>query len=241
LRDVVSYAERHNEANREDNNDGHADNHSANWGAEGPSDDPAINATRHLLQCAMLATIFLSQGTPMLLAGDEIGRTQQGNNNAYCQDNEISWIDWTRAETDAGKELLAFVARLTSLRRQHPVLRCASFQHGRDEPAPGIIDIAWFDEQGEIISPDAWNDPHRKALALRRAEKQDHGVAILTCFFNPEDEDHDFKLPPPRLPTHVLLDSASPAASDVKLEADTLTVKARSVVLTRSIQPVGPR
>ncbi len=241
LRDAVSYAQRHNEANGEDNNDGHAENHSANWGAEGPSDDPAIEQIRRRLQCAMLATVFLSQGTPMLLAGDEIGRTQQGNNNAYCQDNEISWIDWNIAEADAGKELTAFVARLTALRRQYPVLRCPKFLHGKDEPAPGIIDIAWFDEQGEIISPEAWNDPQRRALALRRVEKLNGDVIILTCFFNPEPEDRIFKLPPPRLPTLVLADSASPTAPEWKLDADTLTVKTRSVVLTRSLQPIVPR
>ena len=240
LRDVVSYAERHNEANGEDNNDGHVENYSANWGAEGPSRDPAIEQTRLRLQCAMLATLFLSQGTPMLLAGDEIDRTQQGNSNAYCQDNEISWVDWSLAETDTGKALLAFVARLTSLRRQHPVLRWAKFLHGKDEPAPGIIDIAWFDEQGEIISPEAWNDPHRRTLALRRAERQDDGIAILTCFFNPEAKDRVFKLPLPRLPTHVLMDSAQPAAPEWKLDGEALTVKARSVVLTRSIQPAVP-
>jgi isoamylase len=240
IRDAVSYAQRHNEANGENNNDGHAENYSANWGAEGPSDDPAVNQTRQRVQCAMLASLFLSQGTPMLLAGDEFGRTQQGNNNAYCQDNEISWVDWKLAETDAGKELTAFVAHLTALRRQHPVLRCSRFLHGKDEPAPGIIDIAWFDEQGEIISSDAWNDPHLRTLALRRAEKVADGIAILTCFFNPEAEDRVFKLPPPRLPTHVLLDSANPAAPEVKLESDTLTVKARSVVLTKSVQPSVP-
>ena len=99
LADVVSYIERHNEANGEDNRDGHGENYSANWGVEGPTDDPAIKETRARVQRAMLATVFFSQGTPMLLAGDEFGRTQRGNNNAYCQDNEISWLDWKQAET----------------------------------------------------------------------------------------------------------------------------------------------
>jgi isoamylase len=241
IRDTVSYAQRHNEANGEDNNDGHLENYSANWGAEGPSDDPTINETRRRLQCAMLASLFLSQGTPMLLAGDEFGRTQKGNNNAYCQDNDISWVDWTLAATDAGKELTAFVARLASLRRQYPILRCDKFLHGKDEPAPGIIDIAWFDEQGEIIAPEAWNDPQRRTVVLRRAQPTNGDVAILTCFFNPEPEDRIFKLPPPRLATQVLIDSANPAAPEWKLETDTLTVKARSVVLTRSVQPGPPR
>jgi isoamylase len=236
LRDTVSYAERHNEANGESNKDGHAENYSANWGVEGPSDDPVIEQTRRRLQCAMLTSLFLSQGTPMLLAGDEFGRSQKGNNNAYCQDNEISWLDWTLAEAAAGKELSALVARLARLRHQYPILRCDKFLHGRDEPAPGIIDIAWFDEQGQTISPDAWNDPQRRTLVLRRAQEVDGNVVILACFFNPEADDHAFKLPPPRLPTQVLVDSAAPTAPEWKLETDTLTVKARSVVMTRGVQ-----
>jgi isoamylase len=236
LRDTVSYAERHNEANGENNKDGHAENYSANWGIEGPSDDPVIEQTRRRLQCAMLTSLFLSQGTPMLLAGDEFGRSQEGNNNAYCQDNEVSWLDWTLADAAAGKELSALVARLARLRHQYPILRCDKFLHGRDEPAPGIIDIAWFDEQGQTISPDAWNDPQRRTLVLRRAQEVDGNVVILACFFNPEADDHAFKLPPPRLPTQVLVDSAAPTAPEWKLETDTLTVKARSVVMTRGVQ-----
>ena len=103
LADVVSYVEKHNEANGEDNRDGHDDNYSANWGAEGPTDDRAINETRARVQRGLLATVFFSHGTPMLLAGDEFGRTQRGNNNAYCQDNEISWLDWQQARLAAGQ------------------------------------------------------------------------------------------------------------------------------------------
>ena len=102
LADVVSYVEKHNEANGEDNRDGHGENYSANWGVEGPTDDPAIHETRGRVQRAMLATVFFSHGTPMLLAGDEFGRTQHGNNNAYCQDNEISWLDWKQAQSPQG-------------------------------------------------------------------------------------------------------------------------------------------
>ena len=119
----------------------------------------------------MLATVFLAQGTPMLLAGDEFGRTQNGNNNAYCQDNEMSWIDWTLAESDEGRLLTDFVARVIALRHEHPILRCASFLHGKDEPAPDVLDIAWFDEQGEVISAEAWNNPagaHAGAAPGRR-------------------------------------------------------------------------
>jgi glycogen operon protein len=236
LLDTVSYAERHNEANGEDNNDGHAENHSANWGTEGPSTDPVIKQTRFRLQCAMLATVFLAQGTPMLPAGDEFGRTQNGNNNAYAQDNETSWIDWTLAETEEGRLLVDFVARVIALRHQHPILRCANFLHGKDQPAPNVLDIAWFDEQGEVISGEAWDNPAERTMVLRRAAAvTDGGVQILTCFFNPTPEDRSFKLPPPQLPTTLLIDSADPAATERPVEAGIVTVGARSVVLTRSV------
>jgi isoamylase len=236
LRDIVSYAERHNEANGEDNKDGHSENYSANWGAEGPSDDPATNAIRFRLQCAMLASVFLAQGTPMLLAGDEFGRTQNGNNNAYCQDNETSWIDWDLADSDEGRLLTDFTARVIALRHRHPILRCANFLHGRDKPAPDVMDIAWFDEQGEVVSHEAWNDPRERTLVLRRAATAADGtVPILTCLFNPTPEDRTFKLPPPQLPTRLLLDSADPAGPERDIMGDQLSVSARSVVLIRSV------
>ena len=236
LRDMVSYAERHNEANGEDNNDGHADNYSANWGVEGPTTDPAINATRFRLQCALLATVFLAQGTPMLLAGDEFGRTQNGNNNAYCQDNETSWIDWQLAESVEGRLLSEFTARVITLRHRHPVLRCTTFMHGREKPAPDVLDIAWFDEQGQVVSPEAWDNPHERTLVLRRAAADADGkVPVLTCLFNPTPEDCTFKLPPPRLAARLLLDSADPAGPERDIVGDSLSVKARSVVLVRSV------
>jgi len=236
LLDTVSYAEKHNEANGEDNNDGHSENLSANWGTEGPSIDPATREIRTRLQCAMLATVFLAQGTPMLLAGDEFGRTQNGNNNAYAQDNETSWIDWTMADSDEGRLLTDFVARLIALRHEHPILRCAAFLHGKDQPAPNVLDIAWFDEQGEVISAEAWDNPAERTMVLRRAAAAaDGSVPILTCFFNPTPEDQSFRLPAPQLPTTVLIDSADPAATERALEGDIVPVKARSVVLTRSV------
>jgi glycogen operon protein len=217
----VSYAERHNEANGEDSKDGHSENLSANWGTEGPSIDPATRETRIRLRCAMLATLFLAQGTPMLLAGDEFGRTQNGNNNAYAQDNETSWIDWTLADTDEGRLLTDFVARVIALRHEHPILRCAVFLHGRDQPAPNVLDIAWFDEQGEVISAEAWDNPAERTMVLRRAATAPDGsVPILTCFFNPTPEDRPFKLPTPQLPTTLLLDSAEPGATERAVESD---------------------
>jgi isoamylase len=235
LADTVSYAEKHNEANGEDNKDGTSDNNSANWGAEGLTDDPAILETRRHLQRALLATVFMSQGTPMLLAGDEFSRTQNGNNNAYCQDNETSWLDWVQAETMDGQSLAAFVARLAELRHEHPILRCAKFLHGKDEPSPGILDIVWFDERGLILSDDDWNNPQGRLLALRRAAASDDGsVTVLTTFFNSTSDDHNFKLLEPHLPMRILLDSADPAAPERDNEGEVM-VRARSVVLGQSI------
>jgi glycogen operon protein len=233
--DIVRYGERHNEANGEDGKDGHSENYSANWGIEGPSDDPAIEAIRSRLLHAMLASVFLAQGTPMLLAGDEFGRTQRGNNNAYCQDNEVSWVDWKLAESEAGRAFTGFVARLIALRHAHPILRCAKFLHGREEPTPGILDIAWFDEEARVIGDEDWMNPLAHLLVLRRAAKRHDGsVDVLTAFFNADAEDRNFRLPPPAMSTAIILDSAEPTASRRVIEADTLLVRARSVVLTQS-------
>jgi glycogen operon protein len=236
LLDTVSYADKHNEANGEDNKDGSAENHSANWGVEGPTDDPAILQIRRRLQYAMLATVLLAQGTPMLLGGDEFGRTQQGNNNAYCQDNEVSWFDWQRANSPEGQALSRFVARLTRLRHRFPVLRYAQYLHGKDEPAPGVPDIAWFDDKGELLSSAAWNNPQERVMALRRAGNGiEGGVAVLNCLFNPTADDRLFVLPPPEGTTELLLDSAEPEAPEHKLDDRRYLVRSRSVVLTRGV------
>ncbi len=241
LADVVSYVERHNEANGEDNRDGHGENYSANWGVEGPSENPAINETRARVLRAMLATVFFSHGTPMLLAGDEFGRTQRGNNNAYCQDNEISWLDWKQANSPDGQALSEYVARLVRLRHENPVMRCRHFLHGQDEPAPGILDIAWFDTHGEIISPDSWNNPEKRLFALRRASKNDDGtVPILTLFLNPSDTDRVFRLPTQNVPTRLLIDSAAPDKPESDVTGEEITVVARSAVLTKSVLPADP-
>jgi glycogen operon protein len=232
LRDLVSYEERHNEANGENGRDGHPANFSRNWGVEGPTTDVTVNALRERVQRALLMTVFFSSGTPMLLAGDEFGRTQNGNNNAYCQDNETSWLDWELAATPAGTALAAFVARLTRLRREHPVLRSANFLHGRAEPAPGIADIAWFDEDSGTISIDAWNDPEQRSLILRRAAELPGGkVAILTLLLNPTSEDCIFRLPPPDVPSRILVDSSAPEAAETVLRGPDLPVAAHAAVL----------
>ncbi len=232
LHDAVSYTERHNEANGEDNKDGHPANFTSNWGVEGPTDDPAINAQRDRVLRAILATVFLSAGTPMLLAGDEFGRTQAGNNNAYCQDNEMSWLDWRMAATPAGKNLTGYVARLIALRREYPVLRSPVFQHGREHPAPDIADIAWFDQHGGTIPVEAWNDLEQRSLILRRAMQNRAGkVTILTLLFNPSDQQLAFQLPQPHLRDRVLLDSANPELTQPELAGSQVSVAAHSAVL----------
>ena len=169
LRDVVSYAERHNAANGEDNRDGHHANFSANYGCEGPSEDAAVLALRARQQRNLLASVFLSQGTPLLLAGDELERSQGGNNNAYCQDNSSSWLDWSGRESAA--ELLDFTRRLIALRAAHPVLRRQRFAHG-DVRAPlsGFADIEWLREDAAAMQDTDWEDPERRAVALLLAE-----------------------------------------------------------------------
>jgi isoamylase len=232
IADVVAYEQKHNEANGEDNRDGQDSNCSANWGVEGPTDDPEIKDLRARLRRAMLATVFFADGTPMLLAGDEFGHTQQGNNNAYCQDNKISWLDWGQAAEPEGRALIAFVARLAALRREHPTLRPPNFLRGRHELAPGVLDIEWFDERGEVIPPDAWNNPEERTLVLRRAARLDDGrVPMLTLMLNPTAKDRSFVMPPPPAETRLLLDTGAPSAPERAISGRELTVAARGAVL----------
>jgi isoamylase len=234
LMDTVSYAERHNEANGEDNRDGSSENYSANWGVEGRTDDLNINETRGRLRRAMLATVLFSHGTPMLLAGDEFGRTQQGNNNAYCQDDEISWTNWKLAEAPDGQLMIDFVSRLLALRREHPVLRCRHFLHGKEELAKGLRDIAWFNYHGESIPGDLWNNPDKRSIVLRRAEKTSDGrVVALTVLLNPIGEKREFQLPSPHVPSQVLVNSGDPALAPYDLNEDKITLMPQSVVLLR--------
>jgi glycogen operon protein len=180
--------------------------------------------------------VFFSHGTPMLLAGDEFGRTQRGNNNAYCQDNEISWLDWKQAATPESEALARFVARLIQIRLENPVLRCRHFLHGKVEPAPGIPDIAWFDTHGEIIVPDSWNNPEKRLFAVRRASKNEDGTApVLTLFLNPSDQDRVFRLPTQNVPTRLLIDTAQPDMGERDISGEEIKVVARSAILTKSV------
>ena len=162
LSDLVSYDEKHNDANGEDNNDGESHNRSWNHGAEGPTDDPEILAARARTQRNLIATLLLSQGVPMLLHGDELGRTQQGNNNTYAQDNELSWIDWEAAD----QPLLEFTAAAIRLRRSHPTFRRRRFFTGLDSDPDQLDDIVWLRLSGEPMSDDGWDAPDSQAVGM---------------------------------------------------------------------------
>jgi isoamylase len=164
LRDLVSYNEKHNEANKEDNRDGSDNNNSWNCGAEGQSDDPEVQALRRRQMRNFLATLLLSQGVPMIVAGDEFARTQGGNNNAYCQDSEISWLDWNLGEE--GEGLLAFTRRLIQLRHEHIVFRRSRFFSGKTIPGTEVKDVTWLRPDGAEMGEEDWADGQAKALGL---------------------------------------------------------------------------
>jgi glycogen operon protein len=185
LRDLVSYDGKHNEANKEDNRDGADDNNSWNCGVEGPSDDPEIRGLRRRQMRNFLATLLLSQGVPMLVAGDEFTRTQGGNNNGYCQDSEIGWIDWDMDED--GQALLDFTRRLIALRREHIVFHRNRFFHGQTIPGTEVTDVSWLRPDGEAMAADEWADGHAKAIALLLSGEA--GLFHLTDRGEPEADD----------------------------------------------------
>ena len=252
LRDLVSYDHKHNLDNGEANRDGSDDNRSANAGVEGPTDDPLVNAIRSRRQRAMLATLFVSQGVPMLLAGDEMGRTQGGNNNAYCQDNAVSWIDWDRTDD----ELLAFTRRLVSLRARHPVLRRTHWLVGHaatnDDQLPdgALPDSAWFAPDGHEMNELDWSSPTASSVVLFLngsviGATDDHGRPIeddsLLIIFHNGGDDVEFVLPHAWWGSAwtVELDTAGRPDGrplhDIPLRAGAcVVVRAESVVLLRS-------
>ena len=209
LADLVSYEQRHNEANLENNDDGHVNNHSRNWGAEGPTDDPAILAMRARVRRSMLLTLFGSHGTPMLLGGDEFGRTQGGNNNAYCQDNEISWFDWELARTLEGETMIRYTERLIALRKRYPLLMSPSYLYG-DEVEQGLPDIDWWDERGMRLAQEDWDNTEGRALIMRLARKTGGTLEIVCLVLNSSHEALVFNLPPPHGTRRLLVDSAHP-------------------------------
>jgi glycogen operon protein len=203
LRDLVSFNEKHNDANGEGNRDGEGHNRSWNCGAEGATDDPGVRELRARQQRNMIATMFLSQGVPMLLGGDELGRTQQGNNNAYCQDNELSWIDWKTA--DAG--LVTFVQQVAQLRRDHPVFRRRGWFQGkpirRARGSSALPDIAWLSPDGAEMTDEAWDSEASRSLQvfLNGTDflPDEHGQPVIDdtflLVFHADHEDRAFVLP----------------------------------------------
>ncbi|HLU42050.1 MAG TPA: glycogen debranching protein GlgX [Microthrixaceae bacterium] len=198
LRDLVSYDGKHNEANGEDGADGESHNRSWNCGAEGDTDDPEVLACRARQQRNLLATLFLSQGVPMLLGGDELGRTQGGNNNAYCQDNEVSWFDWG----DVDRDLLEFTRRLVALRRDHPALRRRRWFQGR--PIRGTVDIRWYRPDGSEMADEDWDETFARSVAVLLDgdaihARDERGRAIVDDSFllvlNAHHEQLEWKLP----------------------------------------------
>ena len=199
LRDLVSYNEKHNESNGEGGNDGESHNRSWNCGVEGPTDDPDINALRSRQQRNLLTTQLLSQGVPMLLGGDEIGRTQQGNNNGYCHDDEISWYDWNAVDED----LLAFTTALIAFRRSHRVFRRRRFFQGRALHGQDVADIGWYNPSGATMSDADWNDGNARAMAvflsgelveIDRAGNEVHDASFL-WLINAADDGVEFVVP----------------------------------------------
>jgi glycogen operon protein len=217
LHDLVSYNQKHNEANGEDNRDGTDNNRSWNCGAEGPTQDPEINALRARQKRNLLATLFLSQGVPMMLAGDAIGHSQLGNNNAYCQDNNISWIDWEQADT----ELLEFVQSLIRLRKRHPVFRRRNFFQGRAIQGAEIQDIRWLLPDGREMTNEEWTRESAHCLGVFLAgeglgEKDERGRPVtddnFVMLLNPHHDQVPFRLPPVAQGSQWLriIDTASP-------------------------------
>jgi len=239
LLDLVSYNDKHNEANGEENKDGESYNRSWNCGVEGPSRDPAIRALRAQQRRNFIATLFLSQGVPMLAHGDELGRTQSGNNNGYCQDSKLTWVDWTSVDVD----LLAFTRQVAGLRRQHPVFRRRRFFDGRPvrrRGADALPDIAWFTPEGDEMTEEDWEAPFGRAIAVYlngqgipdSDARGDRVVdeSFLLCF-SAHSESIDFHVPNAEYggAWHVVLDTGRPDLDDGK------------VVDAGGVVPVGPR
>jgi isoamylase len=246
LRDLVSYNEKHNVANLEDNGDGTDDNRSWNCGVEGETDDPQIRALRLRQQRNMLVTLFVSQGTPMLLGGDELNRTQGGNNNGWCQDSEISWYDWNRDE-DA-EQMRRFTTRLIDLRREHCTFRRESFLRGQEVNGSNLPDVWWFRADGRRMTGKDWE--HGEAVlgmflngdAIADPGPQGEPVhdSSFVLLFNSHNEDRQFKLPRRRMGQRWELElcTADPAADpgSSTFEAATLvTVMAHSITILKRI------
>jgi len=246
LKDLVSYDHKHNEANEEGNRDGTDDNRSWNCGTEGATDDPEITGLRDRQARNFLTTLFCSQGVPMLTAGDEFGRTQGGNNNAYCQDNEVSWVDWSLAGT--ARDLVGFTRTLSRLRREHPVFRRRRFFLGRlaTESARDPGDIVWLTPTGREVTVSYWREDGAKALAVflngdAISEPDPRGGRIsddrFLLLFNAGGDSVTFTLPEARYGTHwqVYIDTCGPRIPALASELPSLAARAQLKVASRSV------
>ena len=240
LRDLVSYNYKHNEANGEENRDGENHNNSWNHGAEGPTDDAGINALRARQQRNILATLLLSQGVPMLLAGDERNRTQRGNNNTYCQDNELNWIDWQL--DDAAREMLEFTRKLIRIRSEHPAFRRRKFFQGRSIHGSNIHDIEWYHPDGHELDEREWHDSATRCMGMLlngtiMDEWDERGNTIyddvLLLVLNASDMQVAFRLPG-EPGWQLLLDTAQPHADEAEIEpGQPYRLTGRSLALLR--------
>jgi isoamylase len=245
LHDLVSYNEKHNDANGEDGRDGHDDNLSNNYGVEGPTDDPAIIAIRERQKRNMLATLLLSQGVPMICGGDEMGRTQLGNNNAYAQDNRISWFDWKLDENE--RALLDFTRKLVQLRREEPVLRRRKFFQGRQIRGSEVKDLTWFRADGQEMTDEDWSS-RAKSLGLRLAgdaidEQDETGSRIIgdTLFIMINNAENGVNFTLPRFSPNMeacwetMFDTSRPteAKNEQHDGGSVLTVPEHSIILCR--------
>ena len=244
LNDLVSYNDKHNEANKEHNRDGESHNNSWNMGVEGPTTDEKINLLREKQKKNFLTTLFLSQGVPMLLAGDEWGRTQQGNNNAYCQDNEISWLNWAAVD----EELLAFTKKIIGFRNEHPVFRRHNWFKGMPVKDKGLEDIAWFLPSGKEMDQHHWNEDFAKSLGIFL---NGHGIHALGprgqeiiddsfyLIFNAYHDTLQYVLPVKKYGKKWHLEFATAnnveLLKEVYLAHDKVVVESRSIIVLRQI------
>jgi glycogen operon protein len=227
LADVVSYSKKHNHANGEDNRDGRDNELCNNFGVEGPTANAAIAAARRRVRRALIATLLLAQGTPMLCAGDEIGNSQQGNNNAYCQDNPVTRLNWESAEED----FRSFVAEVIALRRSHPLLHRDRWfdSHG----GPSEASLAWYAPGGHEMQMHDWHDHGNHAFGLRLESKGSMVPAEqLMILFNPETQPQAFVLP--AMPWQLLLDSSADVQLSVAPLAGTLTLPPQALLVLRA-------
>jgi glycogen operon protein len=248
LHDLVTYERKHNEANGEENRDGENHNLSRNYGVEGPTDDPEIRAVRERQKRNFLTTLLLSQGVPMISGGDEMGRTQGGNNNAYCQDNEISWLNWDLDEDQ--RALTEFTQRVARLRRSHPVFRRRHFFQGRRIRGSELEDLMWFRPDGETMTEADWNDSSLQAFATRLGgdamlewDEQGRRVsdATLLLLFNASEVPTVFDMPraAPEVSWRLVLTTSHPDAEEGAFEVlggEQVTIEDRSILILERVE-----